>query len=476
MKPLICYKFFQSMSFTGKRWPRVAVLAAFGILLFAAAGYWIGQIGCFGDDHMEALIASRSSVIDLVLLRKAPDPLHLLPWRVATMISPETPWVPMRWFGLAMHFANTWLVWIVLGLLVSPRAAIEGSVIWLFFRPGDETLYWAATCKDIQMLFWMLLSLWIWLRASTAVQRSWAAVPAMLSIFTKPTAVLLPLMLIILPEPGSPLLKKNRNLLVPIAIVTGTALLSFVLIWSHPGYWESRKSLQGMDMPGHYLGLLCQGLSGVFFLTYPDWQNLAESTGIALLICLSVLFFRIRTLARFGLIWFVSFLMLPVLAFGHLTGRYFYSAGFGAVIVLCVLLDWLRGRHEKLTILPPLIVALWVAGASVLMIRDYRNYRYLGEIGDQVVNALKVHREEIQKSEKLTVAADNMPLLPIANPYVWMQEYHLGFSRPVIPDYQTRCQPGLSNPCIEIPWNLNLAKACLDRDGDRCVRWFSPVK
>jgi len=297
-----------------------------------------------------------------------------------------------HWLNLLLHLANTALVFFLV-------RALSGEGVWttvataLFFgiHPMHvESVAWVAERKDVLYAFFYLLALLAYLRFLDTRRPGWRVLTwfaFVLSVASKPAAVVLPLALVALdvyrrrPVTRGAVLEKVPFFLVSIVggLLTVHAQRSAGAIVS-PHLWTFfQKILFASYATGVYVVKLFLPFSLSAVYPYPDLDRgplgpefYLAFVALAVLLPALVYLVRRRRSALFGIAFFFIniILVLPLLPIGNaiLAERYTYVPYIGLFVALTGWLDERHGpRWAGATVRPILAAALFLLAAVSLV-------------------------------------------------------------------------------------------------------------
>ncbi len=292
-----------------------------------------------------------------------------------------------HWVNILLHAANALLVWRLLARLAVPAAWLAAALFAL--HPVNvESVAWITELKNVQSLFFFLLSLLAWIEFVEA-RRGWGAYALALIFYalalcSKTTACTLPAALVLIEWLKKRPITWSRVLQIVPFVVLGLAM-GLITIW-----WE--RNQQGTDGQDFALGLLDRLLIATravwFYLgkllwptdlsfSYPLWKidpadPLAYAGLIAGLGLIAAIVFVRRFVGRsveVSTVFFVAmlspllgFIMLYTFRYSYVADHYQYVASIGPLALAAAGLHRLSGVVG----IPGPILKTGLAGALVL--------------------------------------------------------------------------------------------------------------
>jgi protein O-mannosyl-transferase len=282
------------------------------------------------------------------------------------------------WFNLLLHVCNTALVfyfaWLISGK--KPWVAFLTAIIFGVHPMHVESVAWVSERKDVLYTLFFLLSLiqyWGYLQTKKSVKLWLSFLLFALSLLSKPAAIILPLVLLLLDYwQGRPLSKKmftEKILFFLLAIVFGVITVNI----------QSAKAIAGLDLyPLWTRPIFACYVLMIYFLRffvpyplsafhpYPDPGNLGWQVMISPLFIVAVLALlwwqRKNRLLVFAALFFVVNLLLvmQVVSIGTtiVSERYTYVPYIGLAFALGMLLS-------RLKVAKPVLIATSTVAAIV---------------------------------------------------------------------------------------------------------------
>ena len=294
--------------------------------------------------------------------------------------------------NILLHAANTVLVFLVLARMTG--AAWQSACVAALFavHPAHvESVAWIAERKDVLCGFFCLLAIWAYLdaQASTSKYRyAWVTVLLALALMSKPMAVTLPFVLLLLDfwplerARGLDWQSWRRLALEKWPLLLLSAIGCGITVWAQR---HDQAVASDVELPfsGRFAHAMISYFNYVRVLVFP-WHLAAyypyqrnESlvwgavAGVALVLvtCLAVALARQRPYVVAGWLWFLG-MLVPVIGLVQVGGqawadRYVYLPSIGFfIIVVWGAAEW-AARHPVVKLLIPLFGVALVAATSV---------------------------------------------------------------------------------------------------------------
>lgn len=298
--------------------------------------------------------------------------------------------------NLLLHCLNALLIFQILKMLLRDQwGAAAGALLFAIHPVQVEVVAWVTGMKDVLSGFWVLVSLWCYLRYSLAettdTRRRWwyAAATASygLALLAKPSAVVLPLLagIVALYWLRLPWRRLLRELLpwvvlaVPMVVVTKSVQDGSVQYFQ-PSFWQ--RFLVAGDAVSFYLGKLLLPLSlAIDYGRTPQYvlgQGWVYLTGILPYLLAIFLFWKSRRdWARVSALLFVAPL-LPVLGFipfnfqvmSTVADRYLYLSMLGVALSV----GWVLAHYRRRGVVVAALLVLALLGMrSILQLPNWEN-------------------------------------------------------------------------------------------------------
>lgn len=377
-----------------------------GLVLVAMLAF--GQVISFPFLHWDdpsllvdnPLVAAPFSQGPLALFRTAsfgyPAPATVLGWSVEHALFGFDP-MAFHTTNLLLHLVNLVLVYrLLLRLIPSTPAAALGATVFALHPIVAEPVAWATGRKDLQATLFVLAALIVLLgkRDSTELPSprrfALASVLGLLAILSKPTAAVVPLLLVAaahLAWPREPL----RRLVAPLAPL-GVAAVALVLVGNagHQALTDARprtvgeavhQVLSAWALQSQHL-VWPRGLLPVYYDLPGDPSTVHLGLGLALLLLLGFAAWRHRASALgLGLIvFFVAY--APVAAIlpnrRWVADSYLYLPLVGVVLALAAIVERRITRPVPFAVLFSLTLVLFSLG-SLVQARTYASNAALWE-------------------------------------------------------------------------------------------------
>ncbi len=229
--------------------------------------------------------------------------------------------------SLALHIANTWLVFLVAAAWPRMRPAAFWAAAFFAVHEGhQEAVMWFSAINELLMFLFGMASLWCWRTASNAVRPAWLTELAgvalfMLALLSKESAIFLLPLFVLAVEPGEwrrrlPRLGPHLLLVLlclasiaesrsnsfrftdgsfslhaPFWLTWPRSFARLLWIWGWPALWVlvDRRFWRGAVAALAWIGI---ALAPYSFLTYsteiPSRQVYLASAGLALLVGLAL--------------------------------------------------------------------------------------------------------------------------------------------------------------------------------------------
>jgi len=330
-----------------------------------------------------------------------------LAWAFTTFYASN--WHPLTWisymldlelFGLNpgeqhavnvfLHLGSSILLFLVLERMTSQRgrsAVVAG--IFALHPLHVESVAWIAERKDVLSTFFEMLTLWLYVRYtedSKPTRYAWMVVAFALSLLSKPMAVTLPFVLVLLDVWP---LRRRRPLLekVPLLAMSAAASLVTWLAQRNTGAMTTLSRLSFPDRLANALegylryiekALWPAGLAVLYPIQKPSPLMVFVSalilTGMTVA---AVLMVRRRPYLLIGWLWFLG-MLVPVIGlvqvgFQSIADRYTYVPLVGLSIALVWTVSETAGRVPRLRQLLPAAAALALIALGV---ETYRQTQY----------------------------------------------------------------------------------------------------
>ncbi len=271
-------------------------------------------------------------------------------WAVYQVVG-GTPW-PHHLVNLLLHCLNSSLVFLLLRTLGLPLGlALFGAATFAVHPVNVSAVAWVAERKEVLCAFFILLSVVSWLRARSGLVLLISLLCGGLALLSKPTAVVLPLVLAAADLTGVSEASLRRKRWMGISLLMCAAGLVGALTWRAQAETAihrvavGQRATSALHSVGWYLAkaLIPAGLSPHHVRT-PHWDSwdVHAYTGAGLLIGIGLLSYvalQARwTRVTWGLIWYVV-LWLPVsgvvrVGLAPVAERYLYLTQVGIWIAL----------------------------------------------------------------------------------------------------------------------------------------------
>jgi tetratricopeptide (TPR) repeat protein len=289
------------------------------------------------------------------------------------------------------------------------RVALFASLLFAVHPIHVEAVTWVSARKEVLLAFFFFLSLYLYLRAKgitdlrhRVIFYTFAFVAFVAASLSKPTAVVLPLVLVFFElcrgrrEAFSVSLRKVL-LFLPFVIVS--LYLSYLLIGVMRGmggikeYWGGSLSSNLLLVPHiylHYIKLMALTInySNIYTLIfpYPVWcvKTMLYILGNAAILTWAVFAMKRAPVTSFGIFWFYVTILpvsniIPISTM--LADRYAFLASFSFCLILGLAFERLyRMRHALITpqffrVLSTALLALLVGGYSYMTVQQNRIWK-----------------------------------------------------------------------------------------------------
>ncbi len=372
----------------------LGVLAALAIALYApfVSGYWLT------DDfaHIDRLERATFSGVFV-----SPDafgfyrPIPQFSLLLDLRLFGERPWV-FRLTNLLLHLAVVCAAWLVATMVLASRRGAFLATLGFVLTPKAHpvAVLWPAARAELLMALFSLLTVAFWIRWDRSGGRRWltaACVTYALALMSKETAVLLPLLLLVVPAPQR--LTARRLSAVSVMIASAVALL---VVRSLAGAMTlgSGDAHYGMTTP---VSRWIRNARNYFWRALPSPLALLLLTGVPSLLARS----RERVhradaaigpLAILAVAWFATFI-LPTLPIAGRSELYVYLPGFG----MCLLVGGLLARvwqEAGRTVLACLVVYVLGAGGylATRSLSVHRDARFSAMLVDTLARHERIRR------------------------------------------------------------------------------------
>jgi Dolichyl-phosphate-mannose-protein mannosyltransferase len=340
----------------------LAVLAALTLALYApfVSGYWLTDDFAHIDQLEHATFTGVFGSPDAFGFYRPIPQLSLL---VDLRIFGERPWV-FRLTNLLLHLAVVGAAWLVATMvLASTRGAFLATLGFVLTpKAHPVAVLWPAARAELLMALFSLLTVAFWIRWDRSGARRWltaACVTYSLALLSKETAVLLPLVLLVLPLPQKPTARRlagasvlivNAGALLVVRSLTGAMTLGagdahYAMTTPVSRWVRNARNYFWRALPSPLALLLLTGLPSLLARRH-DPEPRADAA--------------IGSLAIVAVAWFVTFI-LPTLPIAGRSELYLYLPGFG----ICLLVGGLLARvwrEAGRTVLAGLVI--YVVGAG----------------------------------------------------------------------------------------------------------------
>ncbi|HUD48926.1 MAG TPA: tetratricopeptide repeat protein, partial [Candidatus Baltobacteraceae bacterium] len=294
--------------------------------------------------------------------------------------------------SILLHTANTVLLFLVLAGMtgaVWPSACV--AALFGVHPAHVESVAWIAERKDVLCGFFCLLAIWAYLKAQTSGSKyryAWVTTLFALALMSKPMAVTLPCVLLLLDFWP---LRRVRDLDWPLwrrLVLEKWPLLLFSVVCCGTTVWAQRHDqavASEVELP--FLGRLAHAMTSYFnyarMLVFP-WHlaayypyrrheplvwGAAAGVALALMTWLAFAWARRRPYVIVGWLWFLG-MLVPVIGLVQVGGqgwadRYVYLPGIGFYVMVVWGAAEFASRHPALKLLAPVVGIALVAVTSV---------------------------------------------------------------------------------------------------------------
>ncbi|MCB0220681.1 MAG: hypothetical protein KDH09_13355 [Chrysiogenetes bacterium] len=431
----------------------VVVLAGLALLLLS---YRLQTIGFAVDDLFLAFDAVKAPWTEIGSLQTGPFLVRIVLWKLGALFSVEHPYYFILVVTFAMHGAATALMWTLARERWDEPVATAVAAVFLLSASASEAWFWASAAGDVQMGLFLLVAFLCWERRTRARRwLAWSFAFVVLAVLSKTSAMLFPAVLWLDAWTQD---RRDARALVP-ALAGLQLVLALLAAWAflNPGATLDPLTGASPDSIQFYIdGIAALGeLLVRLFTLYRFSRFLPEYTLPALGLIVgaaAVLQTRNRTV-RFGLIWAVVILLIPVLSRGRAQMRYGYAALPGALLAAVAALEWLGERIPALRGRTP---ALLGAFAALNLIQYgawlYRPW-YCLDLHDATRAKIRAHGDEVISASQLRtmIRLHTMRITDIL-------KYDLNATVPVT--NVDSCDQGGEGPCIGANWPVTTYSEC----------------
>lgn len=305
---------------------------------------------------------------------KTYQPVRVLSYAIDYATGKLNPFI-YHLHNVILYAINVFLVYLILIRLTNFRVAFWAGVCWAFMPVHIESVAWVAARKEVLAgaFFFLSLLLYIDFRQTNRNKALYflSLLAFILAILSKPTAVVLPLILFIYES----LKGKEKRLIYHLPYwLPNILILAYFLLFG------------GAKKPAYHGGGLVPTIFTDMFIIlrywinaflpfwlspryliivkniFPGWRVVLGLIFVIFLLVVAFTSSRKRQLITFSIAWFFISL-LPVLNFVPIStmmaDRYIYFASFGQALVFGLVVDSLGKRFR---------FASYVAGAYLLML------------------------------------------------------------------------------------------------------------
>jgi protein O-mannosyl-transferase len=276
-----------------------------------------------------------------------------------------------HWVNILLHSINALLVWGLLKRLKIPGAWLAAAIFAL--HPVNvESVAWISELKNVQSMFFSLLSLLAWVRFVDAGQNRWrwyglTLLFYALALFSKTTACTLPVALLLILWLQRKPIRWSRVVQIVPFLLMGVAM-GLVSMWWERHHQGTEGELYSIPLLERilvasraiwfYLGKLLWP-AGLTF-NYPLWKiNVADPLAYVWLVAAigmcGLIFYVRRFIGRgveVAMVYYVAtlgpllgFIMLYTFRYTFVADHYQYPAGIGPIALVAAGLTWWANKN-----------------------------------------------------------------------------------------------------------------------------------
>ena len=318
----------------------------------------------------------------------------------------ERPWV-FRLTNLLLHLAVVSAAWLVATMVLASRRGAFLATLGFVLTPKAHPVaaLWPAARAELLMALFSLLTVSFWIRWDRSGARRWLAAACAaysLALMSKETALLLPLLLLVVPSPQK--LTARRLAAASVMIVNAGALL---VVRSLAGAMTLGTGDAHYGMTTPVSRWICNARN-CFWRAVPSPLALLFLTGLPSLLARrpdpEPRATAIGPLTIIATAWLVTFI-LPTLPIAGRSELYLYLPGFG----ICLLVGSLLARiwqEASRTVL--VCLCIYVLGAGGYLATRSRSVQRDAHFSAMLVDTLARHERIRQHSGALVlVPADS---------------------------------------------------------------------
>jgi hypothetical protein len=281
---------------------------------------------------------------------------------------------PFYLFNIGLHLANIVLLWSLLRLVVGDQTTIRLSVLlFAVFQAPQEAIMWLAAMNETTLAFFAFLTLILWLRKEYV----WATLAYTVALFSKESAVIIPVLAVLLDLCKEKQIHWRRYLL--LAIPSGGFLAIFLITVSENFMLSTRSYVLGPQAV-LVLGITLHRLLWPWFYIiiaavwlkmrrWPSWSSVGVCLGFVIVTMLPYMFIAYQT---------------------SLPSRQLYLASAALMTMFGMLLANLRGT----SLMNVVIAAFLIFNIGYLWFRKDAQFEERAAPTTQLLNALRQHRPQ----------------------------------------------------------------------------------
>ncbi len=398
----------------GRDWiPAGDRLPLAGIVLVAlVTGLWFAvQPGFLYDDLQIAAQARELSWFDVLVTRPGTFPFHLHTWKLAVLLSPEEPYLPVRFLNVILHGAAVVLVYLLLRKRCRGPLLFGLVAAFAVMRPRNEFMFWACAHCHIIMAAFAFGAMLAWERFLAAGRRRDGTLAVILGALTTlwmTTGIVLPALMgvwALLEAPRGERAAALRRALPYLVVLGAAELLLMANAWLRyiPGIERinTREEMLGSARIVPVMGLACLRL---YVPVYWDRYLGLWTAGGGALLAAALLFWKGNRTVRLGLCWSFALLAVPVAARGITEFRYEYAALPGALLVVAGLTEMAAERAAGFRRIAAAGIWLWALAHAAFIPYDLRLIAGCQRMSAEARELVRGHRDEIAAAGRLVIA------------------------------------------------------------------------